>query len=163
MKLCKSTRDFLRHLFKINWSFYDNVIADASTSLRRGLTRQWLVFRSQLLQAIWNWNFHQWFILIKVERFSIFQVGQLSAMYFMCWPVNYKKKSVLGSTSGIDFKFGPNMPHEKVIDCHHLVVHINRKYFTYQNKLHPSRVIKPNVVPIVSTPDDKTLVQILGK
>ena len=84
-------------------------------------------------------------------------------MYFMRWPVDYKKMSVLGSTSGIDFKFGPNMPHEKVIDCHHLVVHINRKYFTYQNKLHPSRVIKPNVVPIVSTPDDKTLVQILGK
>ena len=75
-----------------------------------------------------------------------------------------KNAYVLESTSGIDFIFGPNMPHENLINFHHLVDHITSEYFTDQNKLHPRHVIEPDVVPIVSTADKLlTLVQILSK
>lgn len=114
--------------------FYDDTTADVSTFLRRGSIRQKAVSRSQLLQAIWNWNFDQWFMFAKGKDMqNLESTTHLTCILHVSLQIT-KNVYILGSTNGNYFKIRSKMSHKKSNQLLPLFIgHVGSLYFTDQN------------------------------
>ena len=114
--------------------FYDDTTADVSTFLRRGSIRQKAVSRSQLLQAIWNWNFDQWFMFAKGKDMqNLESTTRLTCILHVSLQIT-KNVYILESTNGNYFKIRSKMSHKKSNQLLPLFIgHVGSLYFTDQN------------------------------
>lgn len=114
--------------------FYDDTTADVSTFLRRGSIIQKAVSRSQLLQAIWNWNFDQWFMFAKAKDMqNLESTTRLTCILHVSLQIT-KNVYILGCTGGNYFKIRSKMSHKKSNQLLPLFIgHVGSLYFTDQN------------------------------